>query len=84
MHEKLLSESSEEKTHWKYLLQSMEKSRVALDACQQLRLSLKQCAGVKDQVVRKVINKVSSRATPLILASDHKPQPVDLLLQIFS
>ena len=51
MHEKLLSENNEERARWKYLLQTMEKSRVAFNACQQLRNSLENCTALKDQVV---------------------------------
>lgn len=51
MHEKLLSEMEEERARWKYLLQSMEKSRLSLNASQQLRKSLEECIAMKNQFV---------------------------------
>ena len=51
MLQRLLTESEEDDARWKYLLQTMEKARVAQNVILQLNQSYNDCVAAKDIIV---------------------------------
>jgi len=81
MLERLLTESDEDDARWKYLLQTMERSRIAQNVILHLNQSFKDCVTTKDVIVSFWTVHIYSASIIITRLNEYEYKVINIVLR---